>query len=447
MSAKAYRRLRTALVVVLVLAAFYVTYRYTLHRMVEAKLDEIRKQGYPVTLAELDKWYPQPPPGQNAADVYLEAFKLFAPKLASDTNLPVVGYAHLPARDTPFAPEMRQGIAEYLARNQQSLDLLHKAATMKFCRFPSEGPDVETMFESLMNRLNVTRTGTRMLLLDSLSASAHGDAQRVVESTTTSIALAESVKAPPQLISYLVETACFGISIGGLEQALSRTAFNDQQLVALTKAFHEVETDEGFIGAIIGERARANWTWQEMRAGGGSVKDPIVYSDTTSSLDRAAAMIYGPLGFIDLDYLARLEFYDDLLRACDTTFPQRLETVGSLNHKRALFNVLPLAKIEAELTEKSVNREARLQAQLRAVRVALSVERYRIANGALPESLGALVPKFLTAVPTDPFDGQPLRYKKLANGYVVYSIGEDGVDNGGTEGFCPGTDITFIVER
>jgi hypothetical protein len=57
MSAKASRRLRNALVVVLVLAALYTAYRYTLHRMVEAKLDEIRKQGYPVTLAELDKWY------------------------------------------------------------------------------------------------------------------------------------------------------------------------------------------------------------------------------------------------------------------------------------------------------------------------------------------------------------------------------------------------------
>ena len=73
MSAKASRRLRTALVVVLVLGALYIAYRYTLHRMVEAKLDEIRQQGYPVTLAELDKWYPQPPPGENAAEVYLRS--------------------------------------------------------------------------------------------------------------------------------------------------------------------------------------------------------------------------------------------------------------------------------------------------------------------------------------------------------------------------------------
>ncbi len=30
-----------------------------------------------------------------------------------------------------------------------------------------------------------------------------------------------------------------------------------------------------------------------------------------------------------------------------------------------------------------------------------------------------------------PFDGKPLRYKKAAHGVIVYSVGEDGVDNGG----------------
>jgi hypothetical protein len=46
-------------------------------------------------------------------------------------------------------------------------------------------------------------------------------------------------------------------------------------------------------------------------------------------------------------------------------------------------------------------------------------------------------------LPLDPFDGQPLRYKKLPKGYVVYSNGEDGKDDGGDEK----KDITFTVER
>ena len=57
-------------------------------------------------------------------------------------------------------------------------------------------------------------------------------------------------------------------------------------------------------------------------------------------------------------------------------------------------------------------------------------------------------------MPLDPFDGSPLRYKLFSKGYVVYSIGPDGHDDGGKE---PPTkrrstarvpeDITFTVER
>ena len=41
------------------------------------------------------------------------------------------------------------------------------------------------------------------------------------------------------------------------------------------------------------------------------------------------------------------------------------------------------------------------------------------------------------------FDGQPLRDKKLAKGYVVYRFGEDGKDDGGDEK----KDVAFIVKR
>ena len=55
-------------------------------------------------------------------------------------------------------------------------------------------------------------------------------------------------------------------------------------------------------------------------------------------------------------------------------------------------------------------------------------------------------------IPTDPFDDQPLRFKKLARGYVVYSIGPDFTDDGGKEKPADAKDtdhydITFTVER
>src|SRR5206468_7643143 len=84
--------------------------------------------------------------------------------------------------------------------------------------------------------------------------------------------------------------------------------------------------------------------------------------------------------------------------------------------------------------EKAVTRLAEDSARLRTARAALAVERYRVTHqNELPESLAALVPAYLKEVPVDPFDGKPIRYKRLAKGYVTYSIGSDGADNGGAE--------------
>jgi hypothetical protein len=91
-----------------------------------------------------------------------------------------------------------------------------------------------------------------------------------------------------------------------------------------------------------------------------------------------------------------------------------------------------------------ITHDAQRIAYVRLLLAVVAVEKYRSVAGLLPEKISDLGP---AEVPSDPFDGQPLRYKKLAKGYVVYSIGEDEVDNGGTQGFGPGTDITFTVER
>lgn len=93
-------------------------------------------------------------------------------------------------------------------------------------------------------------------------------------------------------------------------------------------------------------------------------------------------------------------------------------------------------------------------ATMRVSRLALAIERFRLFQHRLPLTLDELNISSSTETTTDPFDGQPMRYKRLEKGYVVYSVGADGEDNGGRE--RPASvksddkthyDITFTVER
>ncbi len=85
------------------------------------------------------------------------------------------------------------------------------------------------------------------------------------------------------------------------------------------------------------------------------------------------------------------------------------------------------------------------QAWLRCAAAALAVERYRLAHGHWPDSLAKS--EFLREVPTDPYDSQPLHFRRLQDGVVIYSIGPDGVDDGGklerNSYTTAGTDLGF----
>jgi len=90
----------------------------------------------------------------------------------------------------------------------------------------------------------------------------------------------------------------------------------------------------------------------------------------------------------------------------------------------------------------------RVKTRLRCAAIALAVERFRLANNRWPEKLSDLSPAMLSEIPVDPFNGEPLRYARVKDGVVVYSVGPDGENNSGAfdpkkSSHDPGQDIVF----
>lgn len=72
------------------------------------------------------------------------------------------------------------------------------------------------------------------------------------------------------------------------------------------------------------------------------------------------------------------------------------------------------------------------EARLEIVIAAVALHRFRLRHGEFPESLNELVPDLLDRVPVDWMDGQILRYqRKSPDQFRLWSVGEDGVDQGG----------------
>ena len=76
---------------------------------------------------------------------------------------------------------------------------------------------------------------------------------------------------------------------------------------------------------------------------------------------------------------------------------------------------------------------ARAGSMNRALLLRLALRAYQLERGAPPRDLQKLVPTYIKAVPADPFGaGEPFRYRTDGVNYTLWSIGPDGVDDGGT---------------
>lgn len=97
---------------------------------------------------------------------------------------------------------------------------------------------------------------------------------------------------------------------------------------------------------------------------------------------------------------------------------------------------------------KFINKVMVLEANRQLLVTAIALQRYKLRHGNYPTDLATLVPDFLPALPLDPVDGKALRYKPNPDGtFLLYSVGEDGEDNGGDPNPVKGGSKIFAWQR
>lgn len=76
----------------------------------------------------------------------------------------------------------------------------------------------------------------------------------------------------------------------------------------------------------------------------------------------------------------------------------------------------------------------RAETRIALVRVAAALAAWRASEGRgrYPERLDKLVPNLLPELPTDPFSGKSFVYERRGDGYLLYGLGSNGIDDGGT---------------
>jgi hypothetical protein len=395
--------------------------RTTLSEEDKKKLESFRKisKGYrgnesafaaelPPQPQELASLYPATPAGMATAELYLRAVDATAYLLSTGSDLPYIGQGNMKDfRGKPLSQELVSKIPVCLDAHKETFRLLDEAARGTECRYPV---DLSKGLLVGVPHLSPLRNVARLLAMRSLYASVTGDSATVARSLTNCFAVSESLRSEPVAISQILRVGIVGIAIATLNETQNRIDLAPADMLALQEKLASLEGLDGLKAAMLGERF-ALIEAVEMPFDTAEYKGLSPASIARMEKERPKS-----------DEVSKL--FAELIATIELPAAEAMEDCGRINdaYTLKLPNICRL-----------IQSFHRMHAMLRGAQIALAVDRYSRTNAGPPETLEELVPVYLRTIPLDPFDEQPMRYRLEEGGFLVYSVGDNLVDDNGLQ--------------
>ncbi len=376
---------------------------------------------------------PAPASDDDAAPLYLRALAA----IEADKEFPAAGSP----LEKPVTAEIgAPAVAEILARHAATLDLVRRAADRPGCRFIRDW--TRPSISMLLPEMQSLRQASRLLALAARREAADGNATTALRDIVRIHRIGTHAAGEPILICGLVGQAIDAVAIETLAAVLP--TLKKQNLPLLDEpAFRDfLDATPSYQRHFLGEEAFGLATAADLAdsAAGMSPLSVLRSLDGQPSqgwpLDMPMALLYRCFllpadisGYREImGRYQQIEAGNVPPKPFSDVAKQVTEIDEDLRQRRkGLF-----ASMLAPALSSVLKSESRGRALHGAAEVLVAATRARLTSGSLPESIEALVPKSLAALPRDPFvDGKPLRAKRADGGLLVWSVGPDGEDDGG----------------
>jgi hypothetical protein len=457
---------------VLACAVSFVTLRIQPANEVEAYKKLLRDNGEKLEISEV---LPPPvAPESNSVNAVEDAFRMFgsgseqvpdAMKMVAPGKA-LVGWMQPDARGYDFTNSWEDFSAE-IAADLPAIELLHQVLERPALDFQL---DYKKGFALLLPHLAPMKHAAQKLEAAVVCDLHNRDTGAAGTNILTILGLVQRNAEEGPLISHLVRIAMAAIAVAPTWELLQATNVTDAQLAALQKGWEQMDFLSDAQNVYLMERAWAMETIEKCRASHKGFEEIVgAYSSSGSSGGSASVWTWPP----DLDALTEdsrnavgeamwrsaWSYSDELhtlkvdqiiletLRLMQTNQSRfyktnydvmmtRLALLGSTNVGATFFRALKIpdfSEIFADLSfSGAVQKTIRMETGCRIVVTAVALKRFQIKHAKWPDTLDELVPEFLPSVTVDPNDGKQLKYHPNADGtFLLYSVGDDGVDDGG----------------
>jgi hypothetical protein len=287
-----------------------------------------------------------------------------------------------------------------------------------------------------------------LLDCDALLRAQDNDPDGALASCRGILNAGRSIGDEPLFISQLVRFAVRAVAVARAQRVLAQGEPSEEALRQFQELLEKEEPEPLLLIAARGERAGDDRLLEAIQTGKINLSMSDLAMGSRDGLTLPESLVQRTGVAKKSQRAAMLRWMNRCVEIAKLPPEKRL---GELQQMEATIRDQPLVvRLLMPALSKLAQAAQRSDAQLRCAIVAVAAERYRRAQGHWPETLDALkAADYLRAIPNDPYDGQPLRWRRLDDGVVVYAVGPDGEDNGGKldrqNPLAPGTDIGFRI--
>lgn len=314
----------------------------------------------------------------------------------------------------------------------------------------------------LLPHLGELRALTRHLKADALHAVHSGDSERFLADTRAMLGMSEQLLREPFIISQLV-----GVAVADVAQKLIATHATRPNLLSDEELQQLAHTLAAFADGRIridarSERNMIDDVLQRFYSDDGNGDGRLVRSDQTEQMyrdfgvarPRAEPLIkaYQPVKSVIMPSRRELREMADRFTTttvADEALPpwRHHERTSAAAYREigngGLYSALPILESlsgppEQYGFEASLAKRDMFEARRDVTLTVIALELWHREHGSWPAFLHELMPRYLPRLPRDPFNGGQMQYLPpeqtdgAAAQPILYSVGADGVNDGGT---------------
>ncbi|MEJ0088182.1 MAG: hypothetical protein WDM80_00265 [Limisphaerales bacterium] len=472
---------------------------------VEAYKKSLRERGEKLEISEVLP--PPIPAESNGVALMRSAFALFNSSPDGWTNWPpamrmiapgkaMTGWMQPDLRDDLFTNSWENAVTTAEA-SRPAMELLREATAYPAIDFQLEYLKGDEM---LLTHLSSLRQSAHILSAAAMCDLHNGNIASAMTNLCTLLALIQRIHEERNVISQSVRIAMVQIAITANWELLQTPSATDSELASLQTSWERLDFIKSLENSFLMQRASTENTIAKMRSsrtefdrimkiysgfgassGSGGSSSPVSSGNWLDDFNNYAKDGVQKAKFATTasmwrnswtysDELNALRNYQDTLEALrlietnqvfqpaysnlmNQLYPGGYSRLYHSNGVAGFYDEIWHGLDDMNLREffsgyagyslSSIRKAMTAEAAKRIVITAIALKRFQLKHGHFPERLSELTPEFLSS-PIDPVDGSPLRYRRNGDGtFLLYSIGENGVDDGGDPNSMPAAGSYF----